>query len=324
MTDIFKITTRPKKELFFKKNDANDLRLGEIVSLEVEKYETSEIVILGCPQDEGVQRNGGRIGAKFAPDAIRTQFYKLSDFGIKVKLFDLGNTIIQPTLERTHDVHTQIVEQILRDNKKLIILGGGNDISYADGKAMANVFGNENWLALNIDAHFDVRADSPRNSGTPYRQLLEEKLLNPKNFCEFAFQTQSNSPIYFDYLKNFGVNLVSLEEIQSSKFKIQDLIEKQKTKDKEQKTIFYGFDVDSVRASDAPGVSAPSPIGLSAEEFVELAKFAGADKRTKIVEFTEVNPNYDVDNRTSKLVAIAMHKFCSLIKKNKKRLTKND
>ncbi len=309
MTDIFQITTRLNNDLFFKKNDTNDIRLGEVVSLEAKEYGTSEIVILGCPQDEGVQRNGGRIGAKFAPDAIRTQFYKLSDFGINVKLFDLGNTIIQPTLERTHDVHTQIVEQVLRDNKKLIILGGGNDISYADGKAMANVYGYENWLALNVDAHFDVRTNSPRNSGTPYRQLLEEKLLKPENFCEFAFQPQSNSPIYFDYLKNLGVNLISLEEVQSSKFKVQDLIEKQKT-------IFYGFDVDSVRASDAPGVSAPSPIGLSSEEFIELSKFAGTDKRTKIVEFTEVNPNYDIDNRTSKLVAIAMHKFCSLIKKD--------
>ena len=316
MTNIFQTATRPKNDLFFKKNDVNDIRLGEIVSYKIEDYEASEIVILGCPQDEGVQRNGGRIGAKFAPDAIRNQFYKLSNFGINVKLFDLGNSVIQPTLEGTHDVHTQIVERVLRDNKKLIVLGGGNDISYADGKAMANIFGYENWLALNIDAHFDVRADSPRNSGTPYRQLLEEKLLKPKNFCEFAFQPQSNSPVYFDYLKNLSVNLISLEEIQNSKFKIQDLIKKQKTKNEKQKAVYYGFDVDSVRASDAPGVSAPNPTGLSAKEFVELARFAGSDKRTKIVEFTEVNPNYDIDNRTSKLVAIAIHNFCSAIKKD--------
>ena len=283
--------------------------MGEIVSYKIIDYETSEIVILGCPQDEGVRRNGGRIGAEFAPDAIRSQFYKLSNFEINIKIFDLGDTIIQPTLEKTHDVHTQIVEQVLRDDKKLIILGGGNDISYADGKAMANIFGYENWFALNIDAHFDVRADSPRNSGTPYRQLLEKKLLKPQNFCEFAFQPQSNSPVYFDYLKNFGVNLINLEEVQNSEFNFLDLLKKQKT-------IFYGFDVDSVRASDAPGVSAPNSTGLSAKEFIELAKFAGTDKRTKIVEFTEVNPNYDIDNRTSKLVAIAMHKFCSLIKKD--------
>jgi len=316
MFDIFQNSTRPNRDLFFRKNDSNDVRLGEIVPSEIKDYETSEVVILGCPQDEGVKRNKGRTGAKLAPNAIRAQFYKLTNFGINVKLFDLGNTQIQSTLEKTHEIHSNIVKQVLKDGKKLIILGGGNDISYADGKAMAEVFGFDNWIALNIDAHFDVRADSPRNSGTPYRQLLDEKLLNPKKFYEIAFQPQANSQIYYNYLKNAGVNLISLEKFQNSSFKIQDLFKKQKTTDKGQgKFFFFGFDIDSVRASDAPGVSAPSPIGLTAEEFIELAEFAGSYIQTKIIEFTEVNPNFDIDNLTAKLAAIAMHKFCSAIKK---------
>jgi len=308
MFDIFQNTTRPKQDLFFKKNDLNDARLGEIVSASAKDYEASEIVILGCPQDEGVARNNGRIGAAFAPDAIRAQFYKLTNSGISAGIFDLGDTIIQKTLEETHDLQTEIVVQVLRDGKRLIILGGGNDISFADGAAMAKVFGNENWQAFNIDAHFDVRADFPRNSGTPYRQLLDEQLLKPANFSEIAFQPQANSPIYFDYLKNLGVTTISLEDIQDSRFKIQDLIIKPLA-------TFWGFDVDSVRASDSPGVSATSPIGLTAEEFVNLAGIAGSLAETKIVEFTEVNPNFDIDNRTAKLVAIAMHKFCRNVKK---------
>jgi formiminoglutamase len=314
MFDIFQNTKRPKQELFFKKNDLNDARLGEIVSSSSENYEHSEIIILGCPQDEGVARNKGRIGAAFAPDAIRTQFYKLSNSGIPDALFDLGDTIIQETLEETHDLHTKIVEQVLRDGKRLIILGGGNDISYADGAAMANVFGNKNWLACNIDAHFDVRTDAPRNSGTPYRQLLEENFISPENFYEIGYQTQSNSPVYFKYLKELGVKTISLEKFQTSNFKLQSLLKEQRTKDKGQRTFFFGFDTDSVRASDAPGVSAPSPIGLTAEEFINLAGFAGSLEETKIVEFTEVNPNFDIDNRTAKLVAIAIHKVCRNLK----------
>jgi len=68
MSEIFELTARPNSELFFKKNDANDPRLGEVVSSEVSEYEAAGIVIVGCPQDEGVRRNGGRIGAAFAPD----------------------------------------------------------------------------------------------------------------------------------------------------------------------------------------------------------------------------------------------------------------
>ncbi len=314
MVDIFQNANRPKQDLFFKKKDWNDARLGEIVSSSVENYKKSEIVILGCPQDEGIARNKGRIGAAFAPDAIRTQFYKLSNFGVSAEIFDLGDTIIQKTLEGTHDLHTKIVEQVLRDGKRLTVLGGGNDVSYADGAAMANVFGNENWAAFNIDAHFDVRTDIPRNSGTPYRQLLEEKFVLPENFYEIGYQPQANSPIYFEYLKNLGVTTISLEEFQNSKLKAQSIIKNQRTNAKRQRNFFFGFDVDSVRAADAPGVSAPGPIGLTAEEFINLAGFAGNLGETKIIEFTEVNPNFDIDNRTAKLVAIAMHNFCRSVK----------
>jgi formiminoglutamase len=314
MFDIFQNTIRPKQNLFFKKNDANDVRLGEIVSSSDVNYEQSEIVILGCPQDAGVERNKGRIGAASAPDAIRTQFYKLSNFLISAVIFDLGDTIIQETLEETHDFHTQIVEQVLRGGKRLIVLGGGNDISYADGTAMAKVFGNKNWSAFNIDAHFDVRADFPRNSGTPYRQLLEEKYILPENFHEIGYQPQANSPIYFDYLKSLGATTISLDEFHQANFRIQNLIKNQENISKLQRNYFFGFDVDSVRASDAPGVSAPNPIGITSEEFINLTGFAGSLKETKIVEFTEVNPNFDIDNRTTKLVAVAMHKFCQSVK----------
>lgn len=306
MFDIFKNTSRPNINLFFQKNDPNDIRLGEIVSFKQENYHNADTVILGCPQDEGVARNRGRIGAAHAPEAIRNQFYRFTDLGISVKIFDLGNTEIQHTLEKTHDFHTKIVEQVLRDGKRLIVLGGGNDISYPDGTAMANSFGQDNWQAFNIDAHFDVRADFPRNSGTPYRQLLEEKSLNPKNFWEIAFQTQANSKVYYDYLKNLGVNCICLEEIQASKLKLEM---------HENLPAFWGFDVDSVRASDAPGVSAPSPIGLSAAEFVKFAELAAKFENTKLIEFTELNPDFDLDNRTAKLVATALHVFLRSLKK---------
>ena len=315
MFDIFQSTTRPDANLFFRKNDANDPRLGETVSAKLEDYDKSEIVILGCPQDEGVARNKGRIGAALAPAAIRTQFYKLTTFQISQKIFDLGDTIIRQTLEETHDAHTRIVEQILRDGKRIIVLGGGNDVSYADARAASKVCGAEKFLALNVDAHFDVRADKPRNSGTPYRQLLEENLVAPQNFYEVAFQTHLASPVYFEYLKKLNANLTSLEEFQKSDYRFQQKFAEKVSMLDSNGTIFWGFDVDAVRAADAPGTSAPSPLGLSAAQFVALAAFAGEFQKTKIVEFTELNPNFDIDNRTAKLVAVAMHKFIAAFKR---------
>lgn len=312
MSDIFQLTTRPAEDLFFKRNDKNDPRLGEIISSYPADYEKSEVVILGCPQDEGVRRNKGRVGAAKAPDAIRAQFYKLTDFGIEAKIFDLGNTIIRETLEETHDAQTEIVRRLIRDGKKIISLGGGNDVSYPDCKALTLEFEGR-ILAFNIDAHFDVRDDQPRNSGTPYRQLLEEKLILPHNFYEMAYQPQSCSSIHFDYLQKLGVKCLSLNKMRAMtpSFTGESYVTVASAISPVPTAYFFGFDVDSVRASDAPGVSAPSPIGLTAEEFCQLAESAGRNTDTQIIEFTEVNPDFDIDNRTSRLVAIAMHRFCS-------------
>lgn len=314
MSEIFSQTTRPNGDLFFSRNDKNDPRLGEVVRREVEDYDGSEIVILGCPQDEGVRRNNGRPGAEHAPSAIREQFYKLTPFNIKRKVFDLGDTKIGATLEETHDNHTAIVQQLLRDGKRVIVIGGGNDISYPDGVAMAEVFGAENWIGINVDSHLDVRIADQRNSGTPYRQLLEEKHLMPSQFFEVGYQTHFCSPIYYEYISKLGVQRISLELLRSRTdcdMELKDLIKNKFVKHSSALNTFFGFDLDVVRAADAPGTSAPSPLGLRAGEFIQLVKYAASLANTKVIEFTEVNPKFDLDNRTAKLVAIAMHRFCS-------------
>ncbi len=314
MSEIFEQTTRPNPDLFFTRNDKNDPRLGEIVGCEPEDYASADIVILGCPQDEGVRRNNGRVGAAAAPDAIREQFYRLTPFNIKNKIFDLGNVIIGGMLEETHETHFNVVAQILRDGKRIIVLGGGNDISYPDGAAMAEVYGPEWWIAVNIDAQLDVRIADERNSGTAYRQLLDEKHLLPTYFYEVGYQTHFCSPVYYEYIRELGVNRISLELLRSrdeADLELKEQIRQKFIGQSSSLNTFFGFDLDAVRSADAPGTSAPSPLGLRAGEFITLIKYAASLANTKIVEFTEVNPTYDVDNRTTKLVAIGMHRFCT-------------
>lgn len=314
MSKFSDLTTPTNRELFFRRNDRNDVRLGEIVPQTT--FQEADIVILGCPQDEGVARSNGRTGAALAPDAIRQQFYKLTPFGISARIFDAGNTKIGETLEETHDTQAEIVMEILEAGKKIIILGGGGDISYPDGFAMAQVFGEADWIAINIDAHFDVRADRERSNGTQYRQLLEEKFLRPDYFYELGFQPHFASPVYYRYLQNLGVNLVSLDQLRSretSDLELRELMRQKFVHHSQLLSTFFGFDISAIRSSDAPGTSTPSPIGLRGGEFLNLVNFAAKLVNTRIVEFTEVNPNFDVDHRTTKLVAIAMHRFCSSV-----------
>ncbi len=303
--DLFTATTRPAAEFFADRQDVNDRRLGEFVSRQPAAYQSARTVMLGCPQDEGVRRNRGRVGAAEGPSEIRRSLYRLSPLDIDpTVLFDLGDTRIQKTLEETHELHFAIVRQLLDDGKRVIVLGGGNDLSYPDCAALAAAC--PELLVFNIDAHFDVRADVVRNSGTPYRQLLDEGLIAPGLFFEMGYQPAVNSPVYLEYLRQQGVGHHSLHELQatgvSSNFR--RIVE-----ENEHKAIFWGFDLDAVRAADAPGVSAPSPLGLTAEEFCDVARLAGSTSTTRIAEFTEVNPNLDRDHQTSRLTAFAIHHF---------------
>jgi formiminoglutamase len=302
--DIFALTHRPDESLFFHRNEGGDPRLGEIVRSQPSDYANVKIVLLGCPQDEGIRRNGGRVGAAAAPDAIRTWLYRLvAPEG--VQLFDLGNTIIQSTLEETHAVQQQIVRQLISDGKTIISLGGGNDVSYPDCSALAQVAGDV--LAFNIDAHLDVRENPIRNSGTPYRMLLEEGFVNPRHFYEMAYQPFAVSQRHLRYLAEIGAHSRSLADMRHTSF-LKDGV-KPILSQHQVAAIFWGIDMDSVHVNEAPGVSAPNPLGMTGDELCALTTLAAHDPRTRILEFTEVNPTYDIDNRTCRLAAVAIWHF---------------
>ncbi|HDS00764.1 MAG TPA: arginase [candidate division Zixibacteria bacterium] len=298
---IFEDTIRPDINLFYSRNDPNDIKMGEFVKSAPENYADADFVLLGCPQDEGVRRNKGRVGAKDGPCAIRKALYKFS-VPEKVgfcELFDLGDTNVEGSLEEIHDRQHIIVKKILEDGKRLVILGGGNDISYPDCSALAEI--SNDLLVFNIDSHFDVREENIRHSGTPYRQLLDEKQILPERLYEMAGKEIVNSPEYRRYLDETGAHVYPLEELRSKGMKetFRNILNENKSEH-----IFWGFDLDSVQAQDAPGVSAGYPIGLTAEEICYIAKIAGSDRRSQILELTELNPKYDIHERTAKLASM--------------------
>jgi formiminoglutamase len=288
--------------LFYRRGDPNDRRLGDLVAYDPAAYGTAAVVILGCPTDEGVRRNGGRPGAAEGPAAVRRCLYRLGVAGLEeLAVVDLGDTPPGPDLEATHERHRQTVRQVIADGKRLITIGGGNDLAYPDVAGLAEAAAPV--LALNVDAHYDVRADTLRNSGTPYRQLLDEGHLAPERLCILGTQPFANSPVYSAYLEERGVRAVSLREarMRGLAATARGLIH-----DAHGGPIFWGFDMDVVCAAEAPGVSAPNPLGMSGAELCELAELAGADPRTRLVELSEVNPAHDVDQRTCRLAAVVL------------------
>jgi formiminoglutamase len=71
------------------------------------------------------------------------------------------------------------------------------------------------------------------------------------------------------------------------------------------------FDMDAVRGADAPGVSAPSPVGLFAEDMLQAAFLTGKSSLVRLIDIAEVNPEYDIDGKTAKLAALVVMHFLS-------------
>ncbi|MBD3257784.1 arginase, partial [candidate division GN15 bacterium] len=280
--------------------DYSDPRLGHVIGPGWPDYEHADIIIVGCPQDHGVLRNSGRAGANEAPNAIRRALYTFPSPSERAgeRICDLGDIMVQPTLEDTHRIHQRIVRRILEDGKRAIILGGGNDISYPDVSALHDV--TPDLLAFNIDSHFDVRPSDERTSGTPYRQLLDEGKLAPDRFYEIGCKAEVNAIEHERYLQEQGIAVFWLSDLRRQGIEplLHELLQRH-----DASAVFWGFDMDVVRTSDAPGVSASYPIGLSAEEICTIADIAGRDSRSKIIEISEVNPRHDIDNRTARLTA---------------------
>lgn len=294
-------------------HDPKDLWLVQEMGFGVQDFDDATHVLVGCPQDEGVRRNNGRAGAGETPVKIREQLYRLqAPANSGVKLFDAGDISITDIeegadtdfLEQVHERLTEVVDECLKAGKKVMVLGGGNDISYADVRALAEAKGDIS--AVNIDAHLDMRIGDEMTSGTPYRRLIEEEILPADHFYEFGIRPESNAGFYLDDAEKRGVHIHYLKQILengviSSFRKIMNKIDR--------RPFFLGLDMDSIRAADAPGVSASSPTGFSGQEVMQLIHIARRKENLRLFEITEVNPKYDVDGRTVKLAAQLVYGF---------------
>ncbi len=67
--------------------------------------------------------------------------------------------------------------------------------------------------------------------------------------------------------------------------------------------VYLTIDMDCLPASVVPGVSAPAAYGIDLA-FVERAvKLIMASGKVKMADIAEINPTYDVDNRSCKVAA---------------------
>lgn len=314
MEPFWTFLDEPDPSLIYKRSEHEDLRFGEGVETRRDKFgEHFKTVIVGFPYDEGTVRNKGRSGSASGPDEMRRAFYKLTPTksaaltDADVRIFDAGNLKKHMKLEDALSKLESLVGYLLRYGHTPVVLGGSNDMSYANFRACEAIRGR--CGAINIDSHLDVRDFSGGiNSGTPYRMLIEEKTLRGADFAEYGAQEFVNSREHLSYARSSKVQVYTLNQVRA-KGNSAAFLEAYRAVCKEPGSVYVSFDMDSVRSSDAPGVSAPTPTGLTAEEILECAYLAGSEMKTAMIDICEFIPAHDVDGRTAKLAAMVVANF---------------
>ncbi|WP_407482691.1 formimidoylglutamase [Elizabethkingia meningoseptica] len=294
----------------FDGDDPLSRRLFQIVTCDAgsEKIEEGNFLLHGFAVDEGVQRNKGRVGASTAPDIIRKNMSNFPVVSPDFKLYDLGDiNCPDGDLEKTQDNLAESVAAGLRKGGKSIVLGGGHEVTYAHYSGLKKAFPTKRIGIVNFDAHFDNR--EPENgrasSGTGFWQIATEGEIHSMHI---GIQRNSNTLKLFDTAHQFGMNYILSDELFFENLpqlypKIDEFLEKTDI-------LYVTICMDVFNASIAPGVSASAYNGIFADyTFMLLYRHILRNKKLKALDVAEVNPVYDIQDRTARLAASLVNEW---------------
>lgn len=298
-----------KKTITTLKTRPGDVRYAQIIQpLTPKKLREGDVVIVGCPDDRGVKRNYGRVGAKLGPTAIRKSLYAATPFSrtLPFSIWDAGDFKMSPSLEKDQARLRAFLRSLFEKNVTTVLLGGGNDWAFCDAAATAEIaksLGTKH-LAVNVDSHLDFRPyPQGPHSGSPFRQLLDA--FSETTLVELGLHYHCNSPEYVADAHAAGAQTYFLEDAYANGDAVSDIAAS--VLNSHTQSIFsVSMDVDSVAVH---GVSASYPLGLAPEEFLHIGFLCGRRQNIQSIGFYEVNPKYDFGDHASKLAAICVTEF---------------
>jgi formiminoglutamase len=282
-----------------------------ILELLTNNLSDANIILLGFPYDMGCIINNGHKGSNEGPDSFLKSLDKIGptlnlEFDIDLRdliIYNYGNINNNLSLQNAHKLLTDTISTFPK-YKIPFVIGGSNDQSYYNWKGLYNIY-QEDIDVININAYLGINPCKNNNShsGTPFRELLEDPNFKGQLF-EFAVQGAQNDTDLYKYTKSKGAKILWLSQIITDpEEEFRKILDQCKSNH-----IFVSFDIDSIKGSDAPGVSYPSPIGLSAENALRICYHSGLSPKVRMIDVSELNP--EIENyRTPKLVAMMFYYF---------------
>ena len=250
----------------------------------------ADIAIVGVPEVRNAWQNPS---CSLAPDEIRRQFYQRYAWRKDVRIIDLGNLRLGKSVEDTYHAVSEVVAHLVENNVVPVILGGSNDLAFANYRAYEMMERVANVVA--IDACFDLG-----NEGKPIRSdaYVNKMVLQQPNFllnyANIGFQSYMNSPESVNMMESLFFETYRVGLMRRNLDEVEPVV---------RNADMVSLDISAVRRPDAPGCPHNSSNGFYGEEICQIAKFVGLSDKLSSFGIYEYDPTLDFNNQTSQLIA---------------------
>jgi formiminoglutamase len=258
----------------------------------------ANFLFLKSSTDVGVERNGGRNGARLAPRSLLSYIKKLNICpSLENKIFKEVEVSCEIS-ERADFREAQAAEArsiapLVKNLEKTLLchLGGGHDHIYPLLTALSQKY--QKIIVINIDAHADTRVDLESHSGTPFRQFSEE-FSGGFHLFQIGLHEFANSKSTLSSLEKTKSHTLWRKDLKDHEKTVNYFKEIKKVVD-EKSVVVFSLDADALHGADMPGVSAVNGDGITLVELHSLwGHYQALPKSHQpLLGIYELNPVYD-------------------------------
>jgi formiminoglutamase len=276
-------------------HNLKETQLGNLFSIhkEVDDFpdlDGIDMAIIGVCEERNAENNEG---CRLAPDAVRQFLYKLYDTGFNLKVADLGNINPGHSTEDTFFALRSTVDHLIRKNIIPIIIGGSQDLTYAQFLGYKDLEQTINISA--IDSVFDLGNPDEEITNTSY--LGKIILHQPNylfNYSNIGYQTYLVDQNSLQMMNRLFFDVYRLGQIRDKIEDAEPII---------RQSDMITFDISAIKHSDAPANPNASPNGFYAEEACQIMRYAGMNDKLSSIGLYELNPKFDQNGKTAHLAA---------------------
>ncbi len=293
MSDIVHFFKPVDKESLTGCTNLKPSQFGNLFSINGEDFpdlEGIDMAIVGVCEDRNAENNDG---CALAPDAVRNYLYKMFTGNFSPRVADLGNILAGHTCEDTYFALREVVDHLVRKNITPIIIGGSQDLTYAQFLGYKDLEQTINIVA--IDSVFDL--GEPDKDLSNYSYLGKIIVHQPNylfNYSNIGYQTYLVEQDALEMMNKLYFDVYRLGQIRD---KIDDAEPAIRQAD------MMSFDITAIKHSDAPANPNASPNGFYAEEACQMMRYAGMNDKLSSIGIYEINPKFDNGGKTCHLAA---------------------